>query len=146
MSKLGVQLVHGIDMDPAGVFLALGVPVSESQVQITTDVRMSGEVAKTDVPKQVAPGGPLAAHVGHVQAPTRTWHVGAAPGRDCALFGAWKSKHKVHPWRVRSVPCRAVEGVARRPARPTSSAGNSFWCGRPTGPKSSSGTGSVGDR
>ena len=29
-SKLGVQLVHGIDTDPAGVFLALGVPVSQS--------------------------------------------------------------------------------------------------------------------
>jgi len=97
----------------------------------------------------VALRGPLAAHVGPVQAPTPTWYVGAAPGRDGALFGAWKSKHEVHPWRVRSAPCRCpgiVAGVARRPARPTSSAGNSFWCGRFTRPKSPSGTGSVGDR
>ena len=33
---------------------------------------MFGWVAKTDVPWQVAPRGPLAAHVGPVQAPTRT--------------------------------------------------------------------------
>ena len=29
-SQLGVQLVHGIDTDPAEMILALGVPVSES--------------------------------------------------------------------------------------------------------------------
>ena len=97
----------------------------------------------------MAPRRPLAAHVDPVQAPTRTWHVGAAPGRDGALFGAWKSKPEVHPRRVRSAPCRypgIVAGLARRPARSTSSVGNSFWCGRFTRPKSPSGTGSVGDR
>ena len=75
-SKLCVQLVHGADTDPAEVLLALGVPVSESQVQMTADVRIPVKSLK----RTWGMSGALNRTTGPVAAPQVPCSVIAAPG------------------------------------------------------------------